>query len=94
VAGIFGLMVSLAPQKSADELSDLLRATAKQSTFATPDAMGHDDFYGYGQVQPALALKMLQPPAMPSGCGCEVGGAGISQSWALLLLVLLLRRRR
>jgi MYXO-CTERM domain-containing protein len=95
VAGIFGLMVSLAPQKSADELSDLLRATAKQSTFATPDAMGHDDFYGYGQVQPALALKMLQPPAMPSGCGCHVGGAGTSQSWALLLgLVFLFRRRR
>jgi MYXO-CTERM domain-containing protein len=94
VAGIFGLMVSLAPQKTATELEDLLRATAKQSKFATPDAMGHDDYYGYGLVQPALALKMLQPPSMPSsGCGCTVGARAPSWSW-LAVLLLLLRRRK
>jgi serine protease len=94
VAGIFGLMVSLAPQKSAAELEDLLRATAKQSTFATPDAMGHDDYYGYGLVQPALALKMLQPPPMASGCGCRVGGAGEPSAWWLFIAAALWRWRR
>jgi serine protease len=76
VAGIFGLMVSAAPTRTASDLEQVLRMTAKQSTFATPNSMGHDDFYGYGLVQPAAALRLLKPPAPPPpmhhGCSCEL----------------------
>jgi MYXO-CTERM domain-containing protein len=87
VAGIFGLMVSLAPNRPASELEDILKATAKQSTFATPDAMGHDDYYGYGLVQPATALKMLQPKPTAGGCGCSVGGAPRSEALGAAVLI-------
>jgi serine protease len=92
VAGIFGLMVSAAPTKTASELEDLLAATAKQSIYAMPDAMGHDDHYGYGLVQPAAALQMLAPPTMKksSSGGCDVAPGGAPASPLVLVLALAL----
>jgi len=78
VAGVLGLMVSAAPDKTAAELTQILVGTAKQSLFASPDATGHDDQYGFGLIQPAVALRQLIPlPTTPpprSGCACDVGG--------------------
>ena len=80
VAGVLGLMVSAAPDKTAAELTAVLVGTAKQSLFATPDAAGHDDQYGFGLIQPAVALRQLvplppPPPPPKAGCACDVGGA-------------------
>ena len=80
-----------APTKTATELEDLLTATAKQSIYAMPDAMGHDDHYGYGLVQPAAALQMLVPPAMKKksgGCDMAPGSAPTSPFVLVLTLAL------
>jgi subtilisin family serine protease len=109
VAGIVGLMASAAPDKTAAQLEDVLLASTQQSTFATPDATGHDDYYGKGGVRPVDALKLLSGQvldagmgdmvAMPmkeKGCGCTVGARAPSATpWLLVLLTswIFVRRR-
>ncbi len=96
VAGIFGLLVSAAPTRTASDLEAVLRSTAKQSPFASPDATGHDDFYGFGLVQPAAALRVLNPPMAempahpPASCACQLGRTPSSSGWALAFVLLAL----
>lgn len=97
VAGIFGLLVSAAPERTAAELEEVLRMTAEQSPFATPDSRGHDLFYGWGLVRPAAALRVLKPPASEEpASGCAQGGGGRTSPLGLLLVLALVvfRRRR
>jgi subtilisin family serine protease len=96
VAGVAGLLASAAPDKRASEISDALVGTARQSPFAKPDGMGHDLFYGFGQIDPPAALERLAPappPPEPSGCSFAPGSGGIALLGFLLLAVRLRRRR-
>jgi subtilisin family serine protease len=67
VAGILGLLVSAAPERTADELQAALRASLKPAPFATPGPDGHDPYYGYGIVDPAAAVRALLPPPLDAG---------------------------
>jgi serine protease len=72
VAGIGGLLVAAAPEKTADEIYEVLVRTTRPAPFATPDGTGHDVIYGYGIVQPVAALE----DALGLGTGGAGGGAG------------------
>lgn len=96
VAGVAALLVSYRPEISADDVNAAIEATARQSVFATPDGEGHDDYYGFGLVQPAAALRFFDvepppPPPVAEGCSCAAdadtpaGGAGVLA--AILLAV-------
>lgn len=61
VAGVAALLISAKPDVTGAEVAELLRSTAEQSFFASPDAQGHDDYYGYGIVRPLEALRVLVP---------------------------------
>lgn len=77
-AGIAGLLASAAPERTSQELYDILVETARKAPFATPDAMGHDQVYGYGIIDPVTALDALNPPA-PADAGADAqadAGAG------------------
>lgn len=98
VAGVLGLMVSAAPDKTAAELEDVLLSTAKQSIFATPDATGHDDYYGRGEIQAFAAVQPLVPSTPPKKkSGCAIGDGADAGLWGLLIVwgasVLTTRRR-
>jgi serine protease len=56
-AGVAGLLVSAAPDKTAAELYEVLIKTAKPAPFAVPDMNGHDPVFGYGIINPVAALK-------------------------------------
>ncbi len=99
VAGVAGLLLGHEPGLTADEVNARITASAKQSVFATPDAAGHDTFYGFGLVQPAKALAGdAQPPAPPpadTGCGCATTPAqGAFPAVLALSVVWWWRRRR
>lgn len=67
VAGILGLLLSAAPEATADELQAALRAALKPAPFATPGPDGHDPYYGYGIVDPAAAVAALLPAPVDAG---------------------------
>lgn len=83
-AGIAGLLVSAAPDRTGLEIADALIRTARPAPYAQPDAEGHDPIYGYGVVQPAVALEELMAggegggPIAPTGAGggAATGGDG------------------
>lgn len=109
-AGVAGLLVSAAPNKTAAELYDILIATSRPAPFAAPDANRHDPIYGYGIIQPPLALEVAlgitpSPPdpraaaedEADAGCGCEVVGRGRALGFGVYLTALalvILRRLR
>jgi serine protease len=104
VAGIAGLIVSAAPELTADEINTLLEQTAQQSPFARPDDDGHDLEYGFGTVRPAEALAALglsddgddEGPA-PTGTideGCACRSRQCDGILPLLGLALLRRKKR
>ena len=95
VAGIVGLLLAEDPTLSADEVTEILTETAKQSVFASPDEDGHDDEYGFGLVQPVAALQRTvdPPPDIKGGAGCDCA-QGEGQALGALALLLLRRRRR
>jgi serine protease len=75
VAGVVGLMLAKNPELTVDEVNEALVKTARQSIFATPDDGGHDDYYGFGLVQPAKALTYFDEAPPPGdeptpGCVC------------------------
>lgn len=87
VAGVAGLLVSAYPDATGEEIQQALRESAAQSFFADPDESGHDDYYGYGLVQPAAALRALAAETAPdlgpeldagltADAGAERGGDG------------------
>ncbi|MFO0590073.1 MAG: S8 family serine peptidase [Polyangiaceae bacterium] len=67
-AGIAGLMVSAAPDKTSAELVDILIKTARVAPYAVPDANGHDPVFGYGIIDPVKALQ--------TALGVSTGGTG------------------
>jgi len=73
VAGIAGLLVSAAPERTGAELTELLIRTTRPAPFAVPDEAGHDDLFGYGIVDPVAALTEVTDMGGQGGAG---GGAG------------------
>ncbi len=87
VAGILGLLVSAAPELTADEIMAVLRMSLKPAPFATPGPDGHDLEHGYGLVDPAAALRVLLPEPPDAGVvdtgeapdSGEVADAGVAE---------------
>jgi MYXO-CTERM domain-containing protein len=77
VAGIMGLLVGAAPDKTAQELYDIVIQTTRDAPFAVPDSKGHDPTYGYGIVDPVAALDVAL--GLSTGAG-GAGGAGGGKS--------------
>ncbi len=73
VAGIAGLMASRRPAMSAADLRAALIASVRPAPFATPDAMGHDPLYGFGIVDPAAALALVDPAGVPDAGPRDAG---------------------
>ena len=98
VAGVVGLLLANDPALTAQEVTDALIGTARQSIFASPTSDGHDDFYGFGLVQPAPALAFFAPAipgdVPPSGCTCTTASVPpVGLALAALLLARALSRR-
>lgn len=96
VAGVVGLMLARNPELTVAEVNEALISTARQSIFASPDDGGHDDYYGFGLVQPAAALtyfdEPIEPPPgdePPPAVGCVCASSTSSTSWADASLALL-----
>lgn len=70
-AGAAALLMSAKPELTAEEVGRLLVETARPAPYATPDADGHDDVYGYGIVDPGAALRkaldITEPEPMDAG---------------------------
>ena len=76
-AGIAGLLVSAAPEKTSAELYDILIQSARPAPYAVPDANGHDLVFGYGIIDPVKALQaVLGGGGTGGGGGGGAGGAG------------------
>lgn len=78
-AGIAGLLVSAASERTSAELYDVLITTARAAPFAVPDAKGHDPIFGYGIIDPVAALKqVIEPPdaGAPDSGALDAGDAG------------------
>jgi subtilisin family serine protease len=75
-AGIAGLLVAVAPDKTSQELYDLLIKNARPAPYATPDAKGHDQVYGYGIIDPVPALKDALGIHDAGAGGAGAGGGG------------------
>jgi MYXO-CTERM domain-containing protein len=78
-AGIAGLLVSAAGDRTSAELYDVMIKTARPAPYAVPDAMGHDAIYGYGIIDPVAALHLvLDPPdaGAPDAGDVDAGDAG------------------
>ncbi|MGK4002499.1 S8 family serine peptidase [Sorangium sp. So ce1036] len=90
-AGIAGLLVSAAPERTAGELYEILIRTARPAPYALPDERGHDPVFGHGIIDPVAALREVlgddPPPAQAgegkadgdeaeqAGCACAAAGA-------------------
>ncbi|AUX46306.1 subtilisin like protease [Sorangium cellulosum] len=77
-AGIAGLLVSAAPERTAVELYDILTRTARPAPYALPDENGHDPVFGYGIIDPVAALREVlgdEPPPPPPP-PVDEGGSG------------------
>jgi serine protease len=85
-AGIAGLLVSAAPEKTSQELYDVMIATARPAPLAIPDENGHDQLFGYGIVDPVAALHAVLDTGGPdagatsSSAGPGAGGNGSGSS--------------
>lgn len=98
VAGVIGLLLAKDPSLTAAQVTDALTGTARQSIFALPADDGHDDFYGFGLVQPAAALAFFDPvipgdTPPPGGCTCASASTA-PVGLALLALAVTRRLRR
>ena len=62
VSGVAGWIFSVAPEKSSQEVADLIISTAVQSPLITADENGHHDKYGYGVLNPVAIKDLLFPP--------------------------------
>jgi serine protease len=84
VAGIAGLLVSAAPERTAAELVDILMTTTRPAPYAQPDGEGHDPIYGFGVVDPVAALEAAMTPGPTTtagaGGGAGEGGAGATST--------------
>jgi subtilisin family serine protease len=73
-AGVAGLLVSAAPERTAPELYEVMIRTARPAPYANPDANGHDLIFGYGIIDPSAALRDLL--GLPDDPDAGVGGSG------------------
>lgn len=80
VAGIAGLIVAAAPEKTAAEIEQILVATTRKAPYAVPDANGHDPVYGYGIVDPLPALESALGISEGSGGAGGSSGSGAGDS--------------
>lgn len=102
-AGVTGVVMSAAPEKTSAEVVDILLRTAKHAPYATPDANGHDPVFGYGIINPLGALKVAlglvdapadagtntQTPEDPNAtCGCRTIGQPSTFNGSMLGLYL------
>ncbi len=69
VAGIVGLLLSKHPELTNRQVRDLLVRSTRPAPFAVNDENGHDLTYGFGVVDPAAALRLLEP--VPSDGGVD-----------------------
>ncbi|MDG1481612.1 MAG: S8 family serine peptidase [Myxococcota bacterium] len=96
ISGLAGWVLSVAPERSAEEVRQLLLDTAVPSPLVTHDDEGHHDTYGYGEVSALALLDALS--AVDTGgeaqksCGCVSGGSG--SAWGLVFITGLLMWRR
>lgn len=78
-AGAAALVMSAKPELTAQEVTDLLIATARPAPYAEPDDRGHDKTYGYGIVDPAAALRktlgITEPEPSDAGTSDDAGAA-------------------
>lgn len=70
-AGIAGLLVSAAPDRTSAELYDILTKSARPAPYASPDENGHDLVFGYGIIDPVKALQTV----LDTGTTGSTGGA-------------------
>jgi len=102
VAGVAGLILSVNPALTADEVNAILESTAEQAAFARPDEAGHDLEYGFGLVRAdravarAAGLDGAPPPGTPDPVTGDCQGCGGESGAAVLLAPLwsMARRRR
>ncbi|HEX6244191.1 MAG TPA: S8 family serine peptidase [Polyangiales bacterium] len=73
VAGVAALAMAAASDASAADVRRALIESARKAPFATPDASGHDEVYGYGIVDPAAALRALGVAAPDAGAATDAG---------------------
>ncbi len=78
VAGVAALLFSRAPDAPAALIREVLIASARPAPFAQPDANGHDRLYGYGIVDPAAALAMLDEKLAGDGGPHDAGATDAS----------------
>lgn len=68
VAGLCGLILSVNPELSAEEVKDILKITAQRIDAGNGnyDANGHSRIFGYGRVDAAAALQEAQNRLAPA----------------------------
>ncbi|WP_437620100.1 S8 family peptidase [Sorangium sp. So ce1151] len=82
-AGVAGLLVSAAPERTASELYDVMIRTARPAPYAVPDESGHDPVFGHGIIDPVAALRELlgdEPPPPPLEGDGEPGSDAAEQA--------------
>ncbi|XXT16918.1 S8 family serine peptidase [Sorangium sp. So ce429] len=82
-AGVAGLLVSAAPERTASELYDIMIRTARPAPYAVPDESGHDPIFGHGIIDPVAALRELlgdEPPPPPLEGDGEPGAEEAEQA--------------
>ncbi|MBT6177599.1 MAG: S8 family serine peptidase [Deltaproteobacteria bacterium] len=97
VAGVAGLILSIHPEYTAQQVRELITGSAKKDGRVTFDENGHHHTFGFGFLSPAGIVNVWYPPIavedpdpLPEEGGC---GALESKPLALLLLVLWVYRR-
>lgn len=102
VTGLAAWILSVHPELSAAEVTDLITSTAVMSPLVIPDDDGHSDYYGYGNINPDNVVAALYGSGdtgdtggeEPGGCGCATSGSGVGWVGLGVAGVALLRRRR
>jgi len=101
VSGIAAWILSVQPDLTSADVSELIIRTAQQSPLITPDENGHHDKYGFGIISPLQIHDDLFPPeieeARKGGCSTlatTLSPVMISQVLPFLLGFMMWVRRR
>ena len=94
-SGLAAWALSVAPDLSAEELGELLIASAEPSPNMATDADGRNDVYGWGVLSATNVMSALIAED-PELAACACGAVGPAGAWGPLALGVfaLLRRRR
>lgn len=94
VSGVAGLILSIHPEYSAQEVRDLLTSSAKKDGRVTFDENGHHNTFGFGFLSPegivaawnpAPEVVPGDPGPQPDSGGCTAAQGSQSMLWILLL---------